>query len=206
MNKSSHLVHLENELEEDLAEARRLVARGRHDAIAELNSHGEELGALRERASHHIERCAHVADEDLKMVRMRLGELHMLLTKEELKDLDVFDHFRDRVVEAMEFAEDDMEELKQRGDHQWSSSTVAVKEAWHQLSRRLSLVRMHLVQEVETAMREFRAERREMVNRAKPSVSRAQMNTGSNRQAEPHDRDTASTMPMANEADESLGA
>ncbi|MGI9244674.1 MAG: hypothetical protein ACR2RV_27980 [Verrucomicrobiales bacterium] len=164
MKEIGHLVHLEQELEEDLEEAQRLIRRGRHDAIAELETHGRQLGKLRTTAGDVIERYAHDAEEGLRLVRSRLGELHLLLTKHELRNLEILDHFRDRVVEAMEFAEGDMEDLKQRGD-EWSSKEHKISEAWNQLSRRLSLVRMHLVQEVETVSKEFGAERRDVLKK-----------------------------------------
>jgi len=157
-----HLVHLEQELEGDLAEARRLIQRGHHDAIAELDAHGQQLGELRLTARDEITRYAHDAEEDLRIVRRRLGELHLLLTNKELRTLDILDHFRDRVVEAMEFAEGDMEDLKHRGD-EWSSKQLEISDAWNQLSRRLSLVRMHLVQEAETVSKEFGGELREVL-------------------------------------------
>jgi hypothetical protein len=162
MNEIRHLVQLEEELAADLAEAQRLVELGRHDAIANLDENRRQLGELRLQAGDEIERYAHDADEDLKLVRARLFELHLLLTKEELRNLEILDHFRDRVVDAMEFAECDMETLKQRGDA-WCAKQCEVREAWNQLSRRLSLVRMHLVQEAETVSREFGAERRDLL-------------------------------------------
>ena len=168
MNAITRLVQLEEELATDLREAQRLVELGRDDAIAKLDEEHFRLGELRATASHEIERYAHDAEEDLKMVRARLGELHLLLSKEELRNLQILDHFRDRVVEAMEFAEGDMEALKQRGDA-WSAKQSGISEAWDQLSRRLSLVRMHLVQEVETVSREFGAERRDLLQR-KPAT------------------------------------
>lgn len=162
MNAITHLVQLEEELAADINEAQRLVGLGRADALAKLDEDQFQLGELGVSAGREIERYAHDAEEDLRMVRARLGELHLLLTKEELRNLQILDHFRDRVVEAMEFAEGDMEALKQRGDA-WSAKQSAISEAWNQLSRRLSLVRMHLVQEVETVSREFGAERRELL-------------------------------------------
>jgi hypothetical protein len=162
---SDHLTQLEHELETDLAEAQRLIELGHIEAMATLESGRDELGKYRRCAGRKIDRYAHCASEDLKLVRQRLLELHLLLSREQLKDLDIFDHFRDRVVEAMEFAEDDLGELKHRGDA-WSSSHVNVSAAWSQLARRLSLVRMHLVQEVETALKDFGAERDEIVRPA----------------------------------------
>jgi len=38
MNTTAHLVHLGHELESDLAEARRLVERGRSEALAQLDA------------------------------------------------------------------------------------------------------------------------------------------------------------------------
>ncbi|MFT5110019.1 MAG: hypothetical protein ACI8XO_003281 [Verrucomicrobiales bacterium] len=38
------------------------------------------------------------------MVEHRLGELQLLLSKEELEDIRILDHFRERIVEAMEAA------------------------------------------------------------------------------------------------------
>ena len=162
MKEIGHLVRLEQELEGDLAEARRLIQLGHHDAIAELDARGQQLGELRLTAGDEITRYAHDAEEDLRLVRRRLGELHLLLTNKELRTLDIFDHFRDRVVEAMEFAEGDVEDLKHRGD-EWSSKQLEISDAWNQLSRRLSLVRMHLVQEAETVSKEFGGGRRELL-------------------------------------------
>lgn len=164
MNRHKHLVEMEREVEADLAVARQLVQKGRDDAIAELESNRDQLGQLGEGASLEIERIAHNADENLKMVNRCLGELQLLLLKDELEDIGVFDNFRDRVVEAMEYAENDMENLKQRGDF-WSASGASISGAWSRLARRLSLVRMHLVQEVETVSREFGFERSEMFGR-----------------------------------------
>lgn len=161
MSTHKHLVELERALEADLAVARELVQKGRADAIAELENHGGELGELRHCASLEIERIAHNAEEDLKMVTRRLAELKMLLAEDELEDIAVFDNFRERVVEAMEYAESDMESLKQRGDF-WVSSGHSIASAWNRLARRLSLVRMHLIQEVQTVSKEFGFERSEM--------------------------------------------
>jgi hypothetical protein len=83
-----------------------------------------------------------------------------------MQNLDIFDHFRERVVEAMEFAEEDLGDLKHRGDA-WCARVGTVAEAWSQLARRLALVRMHLVQELETAKKEFGAERDELLGQGR---------------------------------------
>jgi len=94
----------------------------------------------------------------------RIGELDLLLAHGELGDLNVFDHFRDKVVEAIEFAEDELGNLKGRGDA-WSLRETQISEAWGQLSRRLALVRLHLASEVGVATEDFDLEREDLLDR-----------------------------------------
>jgi hypothetical protein len=79
MITNAHLVALERDLEADLAEARRQLQLGCEEAIAELDTHRESLGGLCAIAAHKIESLAHDADVDLDKVRMRLGELNLIL-------------------------------------------------------------------------------------------------------------------------------
>lgn len=158
---NTHLIELERELEADLAEARRHIELGRRNAIDELNSHRDELGELRGEAALKIDLLAHDADEDLKSVRTRLGELNLLLAVEEIRDLKTFDDFRDRILQAMTDAEEDLEMLNEHGA-EWGTREKKISEAWAALSRQLALARLHLVHEAQIAEAEFEAEREEL--------------------------------------------
>ncbi len=162
MTINTQLGALERDLEADLVEARKELEMGRDAALAELNAHRDSLGALCGEAVREIESLTHDADEDLNKVRARLGELNLLVAEEEVKDLRTFDQFRDRILQAMAEAEDDLERLKMRGDA-WSERESAISEAWDELSRRLEYVRLHLVHEAELAITEFESGRRGLI-------------------------------------------
>ena len=115
MNTNTHLIELERELEADLADARRHIELGRRNAIDQLNSHRESLGEHCGEAALKIDLLAADAERELKNVRTRLGELNLLLAVEEIRDLETFDQFRDRILEAMADAEHDLGALDQSG-------------------------------------------------------------------------------------------
>jgi hypothetical protein len=161
MSTNTHLIELERELEADLAEARRHIELGRKNAIDELNAHRGTLGELCGEAALKIDLLASDADEDLKGVRARLGELNLLLAVEEIKDLDTFDQFRDRILRAMADAEEDLDKLNLQGG-EWGAREQKISDAWGALSRQLSLARLHLVHESQLAEHEFEAEREEL--------------------------------------------
>ena len=161
MDTNNHLIALERELEADLAEARQHIELGRLNAIDELNAHRESLGELCAEAALKIDLLAHDADEDLKRVRARLGELNLLLAIEEIDDLETFDTFRERILEAMKDAELELEDLNRRGE-QWGDHEGRINGAWRHLSRQLMLARRHLVNESKFAVCEFEAERAEL--------------------------------------------
>jgi hypothetical protein len=171
MNTNTHLIDLERELEADLAEARRHIELGRRNAIDELNAHRDTLGELCGEATLKIDLLACDADEDLKNVRSRLGEFNLLLAVEEIKDLGTFDQFRDRILEAMSDAEDDLKTLDKNGS-EWGESEGQISAAWGALSRQLVLARLHLVHESQIAQHEFEAEREEFVAQLKDQRER----------------------------------
>ena len=158
---NTHLIALERELEADLAEARRHIELGRLNALDELNAHRDTLGELCGEAALKIDLLAHDADEDLKRVRTRLGELNLLLAIEDITDLRTFDNFRDRILQAMSEAECDLEELNLHGE-EWGAHESRISEAWRKLSRQLTLARVHLANESKFAVCEFEAEREEL--------------------------------------------
>jgi hypothetical protein len=161
METNTHLIALERELDADLAEARHHIELGRLNAIDELNAHRESLGELCAEAALKIDLFAHDADEDLKRVRARLGELNLLLAIEEIDDLETFDTFRERTLQAMKDAEWELEDLNRRGE-QWGDHEGRINNAWRHLSRQLMLARRHLANESKFAVCEFEAERVEL--------------------------------------------
>jgi hypothetical protein len=161
MNTNIHLIELERELEADLADARRHIELGRRNAIDQLNSHRESLGERCGEAALKIDLLAADAEQELKNVRTRLGELNLLLAVEEVRDLATFDQFRDRILEAMADAEQDLGALDQSGS-EWAAREKNISEAWAALSRQLGVARKHLVHESELARHEFVAEREEL--------------------------------------------
>jgi hypothetical protein len=75
-----------------------------------------------------------------------------------MDNLATFDHFRDRLLQAIEEAGGDLAKLKGLGDT-WSAGHGEIGEAWNQLSQRLELVRLHLAHEADVAKGEFETER-----------------------------------------------
>ncbi len=172
MTTNEHLVELERDLEADLLEARRELELGRDAAIGELDAHRDSLGILGGRAAEEILSIAREADEDLRLVQGRLGELNYILAEEEMDSLEMFDRYRDRILRALRDAKDDLSRLKARG-REWSRHEKDIDGAWRQLSRRLDSVRKHLAGEADTAEREFGAERTQLVERLEEAASGA---------------------------------
>ena len=166
MDKNTHLGQLEHQLEVDLVESRRLVECGRTEANAKLEACRDRLGRRYRNARKEIDQLAHDADENLLMVSRSIVELDLLQKNGDMENLEILDNFRDKIIDTIEKAEIDLECLKQKGDA-WGASNLEIGEAWDPLSRRLSLVRLHLVTEVGVATSEFAAERCELLEGAK---------------------------------------
>lgn len=161
MSTNTHLIELERELEADLAEAQRHIELGRRNAIDEIHAHRESLGELCGEASLEIDLLASDAEQELQSIRSRLGELNLLLAVEEIRDLETFDQFRDRILQAMTDAEEDLVEFDRDGV-KWVGREHRISDAWAAMSRQLGLARMHLAHEMQIAQQEFELERDEL--------------------------------------------
>jgi len=164
MTTNEHLVKLERDLEADLLEARRELELGRDEAIETLGNHRDTLGNRTEKAVEAIRTLAHEAEEDLKLVQSRLGELNYFLAEEEMNDLETFDRYRDRILGAMRTAKDDLSRVSSRGS-EWGAHEKDLDDAWGMLSRRLESVRAHLLREAYSAEGEFDSERAQLSKR-----------------------------------------
>ncbi len=140
MTTNEHLTELERELEADLLAARRELELGRAEAIETLSSISAALGGGGD------------------AVQGRLGELNYILAEEGTGDLEMFDRYRDRILDGLNEAVADLARLKTRG-REWSRHEKTLNAAWRQLSKRLDSVRGRLAGEADTAEKEFDSQR-----------------------------------------------
>lgn len=137
-----------------------------------MHAHRESLGRRARDADDEVRALAREAEDDLKVVQARLGELNYILAEDEMKDLAVFDRYRDRILGALSEARENLSRLKARGA-EWSHDEADLDDAWHRLSCRLDSVRQHVVLEAEQAEAEFDSERAQLSYRLDASDAAA---------------------------------
>lgn len=158
MTTNDHLTELERDLESDLIAARHELEEAGREALGQVDSHRAELGKSADIAIAEVHALVSRAEADLVQVQRRLGEMNYILAEEKIDDLATFDRHRDRVLEALRAAHNDLDRLE-RERRGWSERDDSLSVAWKRLAERFDSVRGHLAGEVQLAEQGFAAER-----------------------------------------------
>ncbi len=161
------LLDLEREIEADIIDCLRFLELGRAEALAELRSTRDSVGASGVDAADRIRETAAASLGHVEAVQRELGQLNLalhdfVLTDElAFEDLPSFDRWRDRVLSSLQGARESLEKLEAEGDVEWRSGLEVV---WRRFRQRLELVRAqletdehHAADELETQRAQLRA-------------------------------------------------
>ncbi len=163
MTVNENLAELERNLEDDVREAQQLLALSREEAMKEMDSRRDSLGAATLQAVRDLEGLADEADSSLSDLQARLGHLNLLLAEEEIRDLDTLQKYRERVLNAMESANDALGKLATEGRAGWTERRQVMEEVWRRFFRSLELVRLHVMRDADRALEGFDQERRQLI-------------------------------------------
>ena len=156
------LLELERKLEGDLLECLRLLDQGRKEALQDLRHAAKEAGVSGSAASGQVRSLASASVAQVESVQRELGALNLALNdfvlsdKLNIENLQTFDAWRDRVLNALQESRRAMNAMNQAGDpHEtWSHDLESV---WDRFRQRLEVVRIRLEADEANATEDFAA-------------------------------------------------
>ncbi len=163
MNTNEELTDLERDLEKRAAEAQRLLALGRDEALEELRGERESLGVAYSNVVKALNRVADEADAQLEGIQERLGQMNYLLAEDAVRTPEEIQAVADDVLEEIEAALDGLEQVaieKRRG---WEKEGSELQQGWRRFRARLELARLHLAKDRAEAAEAFAAERERLI-------------------------------------------